>query len=491
MHLLDLNDDILLYIATQSLLSRTVLSIMSRTCSKLHDLLSPALLREPVALDRSNLASFALFVHAGCLRNPAFSAPLRCINFDFWQVPDALDSPTLEDSVPLLSGLLECTQHLTELSIQGIVLALTPEDLRKVLASLPTLQSVKLYGLTRDYHDVLTNVCPGLKTIVLAFMEDDSPHTSLPVDPRPFLQTHGPSITKLVLSGVTLDASGTRCPGIVDLQIVDYSVRNADSGLTGPLVHLFPNVEHAHLLFLQRASNATTFSFRQSLDLHTALKDLRTAAARWQTTHGSWPNGLRFLEVESLVGLYCLGLRCDAARVKIWIPSDPFRIAHTALADVRPRCLQFSVSRLLEMEDVLRLLDAVSQTRSLDHLIIDISPGLLHELSFHSLLSQVGDALRDSHVSHILVHVSNGDDEGEPLLDEPPELLLSPHGDMRTEEPLLGLLANGNRRFHRLFLEVKGHSLRAWECGITDGQGVQELDEADARRILVREDMLL
>ncbi|KAL7279189.1 hypothetical protein ACG7TL_007029 [Trametes sanguinea] len=485
---------------------------MSRTCSKLHDLLSPALLREPVALDRSNLASFALFVHAGCLRNPAFSAPLRCINFDFWQVPDALDSPTLEDSVPLLSGLLECTQHLTELSIQGIVLAITPEDLRKVLASLPTLQSVKLYGLTRDYHDVLANVCPGLKTIVLAFMEDDSPHTSLPVDPRPFLQTHGPSITKLVLSGVTLDASGTRCPGIVDLQIVDYSVRNADSGLTGPLVHLFPNVEHAHLLFLQRASNATTFSFRQPLDLHTALKDLRTAAARWQTTHGSWPNGLRFLEVESLVGLYCLGLRCDAARVKIWIPSDPFRIAHTALADVRPRCLQFSISRLLEMEDVLRLLDAVSQTRSLDHLIIDISPGLLHEMSLHSLLvsisqiiglvyqvttdcglfqSQVGDALRDSHVSHILVHVSNGDDQDKPLLDEPLELLPPPDGDVRTEEPLLGLLANGNRRFHRLFLEVKGHSLRAWECGMADGQGVQELDEADARRILVREDMLL
>ncbi|KAL7279191.1 hypothetical protein ACG7TL_007031 [Trametes sanguinea] len=400
----------------------------------------------------------------------------------------------MEESVSLFSELLKYTPHLTELVIHDIVRAFTPERLRNILVSLRSLQTVTLCELTSNYSRVLSDICPNLKTIVLALVVDES-HIDFhavfsPVDPRPFLQSHSPSITKLVLYQVILDASGTPFPGVVDLQISDYGVSDADTGFTGPLVHLFPNVERVQLLSLQSDQGVITPSFLHSGSLQAAT-DLRSTCTRWQDTHGTWANGLRHIEVGSLVDLYCLGLRCHVARVKIWFPSDPIGIAHTALADVRPRCLQFSIFRLREIEDVLQLLAAVSQICSLDHLVIDVSPGLFHELSPFWLLIQLRNELLGSYVTHILVHVNDNVDEGVPSINGPSASMCSADIYTRAEE-LLERLVYGNSTLHRVFLDVKEFGLKALERGSNgDWEGRLEIQEVDARRILAAEDMLL
>ncbi|KAI9060659.1 hypothetical protein FKP32DRAFT_1042591 [Trametes sanguinea] len=482
MHILDINDDVLLYTATQSL-TRTDRSLLSRTCHRFHHLLSPTLLRKSVWLHESNLASFASFVQAGYLRDAAFCRPLRSIDFNI--LPLSLPR---EEAILLLSRILQCTHHLIKLVLHRIVHTFTPECLRNILAAVPTVQELTLRDLDHEYSHVLADACPELKTIVLELVADEMSrkiHRHSPVDPRPFLQSHSLNITKLVLSQISLHASGTPFPGVVDLYITDYGASDADSGLTGPLVHLFPNVERARLMSLQTSFGTITPSLLHSNSLQDA-NALRRASMRWQATHGTWAKGLHLLEIGSLVDLYCLGLRCHIARVNIWMAFDPIGIAKTALADVRPRCLQFPVSGLREMPKIVpHLLVAISQTRSLDRLIVDVSITFPRQALLPSLLSQLGDSLRGTCITHLLVHVDAYTHLGEYFPHPPTEC--------QSGIDALLVLTDGNRALHRVFLDFKGHYLRTWERNMANGAGDlwEEVPESSARRILVAEDMLL
>ncbi|KAI9060658.1 hypothetical protein FKP32DRAFT_1577618 [Trametes sanguinea] len=491
MHLLDLNDDVLLYLAT--FLLRKQVSLFSKTCHRLHSLLTPILLEERVWLTRANLVSFASFVEAGHTRTSCFYARLRSITLNIF--PNLRKSLTFDALAPAFSEMLPYIQNLSDLTIHFVQLAFSPAQMRHILGSLPSLRLVTLNEITVGYHDVLADVHPQLKAVGLGLVSDAynlNPDAFSPVDPRPFLHYHRSSVNNVVLSQVSLDASGLPFPGVRDLEISGYALSDAESGFTGPLVHLFPNVERVRLWSLRFDPGwiATSFEYQANLPL---INTLRNASRLWQATHGTWTTGLQVLRVGYLVELYCLGLNCDVARVDSLFTWDGLGVARAALANVRARCLKFSISTRQELVDETStlLLDAVSQTQSLDHLMIDISVSVLFEVPFSSLLAQLGDLLKGSNVKHLLVHI-----EGDAVPIGPPMALPTVSqlaADAYAQAPqVLPSLVSGNRTLFRVFIDFKGLGLKAWERSTTGGEEDRwnEMDELRARRILVAEGMV-
>ncbi|KAI0661720.1 hypothetical protein C8Q70DRAFT_1052034 [Cubamyces menziesii] len=504
MQLLELNDDVLLIIG--SCISLKDLSRLSRTCYRLHDLICiHLLLRGNIWLTRGRLASFHRFMQVESGGNPARSRLLRSLTLNFFPGPT---SPILKaESAQAFADLLRTSgENLTSLSIYSdVVFVFTPNNLRCALSWLPNLRSVVLDGLTEEYQDALADAPADLQHVLLRFIKDlanPNDERFYPLDPLPFLRHHHCSLRSLSLLQVGLDARGTPFRAVRELTVTNFSVNDWKTGLIGPLMHLFPQAERVELWSLRTHTDCYTYVYNDNWNdsALTTVTEIRTNGKLWQAEHGTWAHGLQYLDVLSLLDVYILGLSCHVDRIDVGCTFPSSIVTTAALADTTPRCLSLHLEGTRELrEEFSDLLHAIAQVRSVTHLLVGISDGLLPSIAFDQLMARMGELFRGTPITQFLVHVndyctpdgriySETDDKVNPSITGRLALEAYEHPDAA-----LQLLVQDNPSLRRVFFDFANDGLKAWECINTEGEERAHwviLEESHARGVLVAEDMV-
>ncbi|KAI0325546.1 hypothetical protein GY45DRAFT_1287052 [Cubamyces sp. BRFM 1775] len=500
MQLLDLNDDALLGIGALLLLKD--LSRLSRTCHRLHDLICiHLLLKDDIWLTRGRLASFYKFMQVESGGNHARARALRSLAFNFF--PDLKPPIPKANSAQAFSDLLRtCGKNLTSLSIYSHVgLVFTPGHLRLALSWLPNLRSLVLDGITEEYQDALADAPPDLQSVFLLMNGPtrDIDEKFYPLDPLPFLQYHHSSLHSVTLIQVGLDTRGTPFPAVRDLKVTNFCVNDWKTGLIGPLVHLFPHVKHVELWSLRTHTDSYTHAYHENWNdsALAIVNEIRTNGKLWQAEHGTWAHGLQYLNVESFLDVYILGLSCHVDRIDVCSTFPSSVVTAGALADATPRCLSLGIEGIRELkEEFTDLLHAIAQIRSVTHLLIGISDGLLPSMAF----ARMGEMLRGTPVMYLYIHVDELCIPDRRIHDENTDDKVNPGitGKLTLEayeypDAALQLLTRYNPSLRRVFFDFTKHGLKAWERVSTDREERARweiMEESHTRGVLVAEDMI-
>ncbi|KAL1949465.1 hypothetical protein VTO73DRAFT_8346 [Trametes versicolor] len=485
MQLLDLNVDVLLYIASFQV--RREVSYLARTCRFLHDTLAPAILKGIVTLTYLRLASFSQFMHldsTGRRFGRDLFPFLRILRLSL--LPDYRCPMSLSDLVSAVTDLLKHCRHLVSLELYYASITFTPAQLQLALSTpLPDLRTITLQSITIDYRDVLAGVASPLRTVNLTMSRrtgEDTSDSFADPDPLPFLQYHRSTLTTLTLTPVSLGDFGAPFPSVRRLTIFGFSLTNDETGWVGPLVWLFPGVEHVELwsLYARDGSSPT-----RNLDPRdeTALRiagTWRTRAKVWQAQHGTWANGLRFLRVHSMMDLYCLGLSCHIERLDVRNLSPSGTITTGALADPRPCRLWFQIWSESDMDGAVPMLfRTVARTSSLTHLMIDLGDDLLQYSDPGKLLVQIAGLLRNTIVSHLALYIATDRFSREQLFGA-----VGPVPSSGAPEALR-IYAQDNSALRRMFVgyDFDSNDVRAWEAHRTTGEPIASWTEVGQSRV--------
>ncbi|OJT11472.1 hypothetical protein TRAPUB_12024 [Trametes pubescens] len=492
MQLLDLNVDVLLHISRFQ--TRTDISRLTRTCRSLHEILAPTILKGLVILTGLNLASFSQFMHldsTGRRTGRDLFPFLRTLRL--YLLPDFSRSISLGESIQAFTDILKHCTHLASLALYHPSIAFTSAQLRLALsAPLPDLQDIALEGITIDCWDALADVASPLRTVNLTmstYTGEDIAHAN----PLPLLQFHRSTLTTLTLTRVSLGDVAVPFPSVRRLTIFSFTLADNETGWVGPLVRLFPGVEHVELWSLH-ARDGSSLARRLDPRDSTALLiagDWRTRARVWQAQHGTWANGLRFLRMHSVMELYCLGLSCRIERLDLHILSPSETITTGALADHRPRCLRFQILSPSDMDQAVPvLLRTVAQTSSVTHLMIEFGDDLLQYSDLGNLLARIAALLCNIVVSHLVLHIStNRFSQREQLF-----------GAVGSDSPRAGgapevlqIFAQDNRALQRVFVSYERGDVRAWEAFRATGESITrwtEMGQFRARELISSEGLV-
>ncbi|KAI0671722.1 hypothetical protein C8Q78DRAFT_972487 [Trametes maxima] len=507
MHMLTLNEDVLLHIT--AFLGRKELSELTRTCRTLHRILVHTLLRGGVLLTRSSLTSFFAFMsmkhHGGDIRLTPF---LRSLQFNMF--PELHCSLPLDESVQLFTDLLTRSPNLVSLSIYHICMIFTPQNLRAALNALPYLEEVTLVGISSEYQDVLGGVVSrNLRTVNLSLLDqvpatpgEENQGSRSRIDPIPFLRYHRHTIVslRLVLSCAVLADHGITFPSVRKLKLSSLSPATDETGWVGPLVHFFPNAEFVDLWTL-----CTSMGSPGAFPLEPRDEPSLAVANRWrarakalQTENGTWTRGLQHLHVRSIMVLYCLGFSCRIKRLDVYFPSSSASVTTAVLADAQPQRLWICVSSRSELDNGLpALMSSAAQTPSLTHLMMSVSGGLWPYVDLIRLFNRLGELLRGSSVTNLSVYVAGAHfPVPAHLFDEYTSDEL-PGGAVASEAHSKGLdllndLASKMSNIRRVFLDLVAHGMKAWEISPSCGDSNMRwtaLDESLARQLLISEGM--
>lgn len=387
MQLVDLNADVLSHIT--DFLERDDISRLFRTCRLLRDKLVPAILKEHIILDKIAIVSFGKFMHLDSQDDQTrrdrfyFLRHLRYNPLVGFATSISFPNPA---TVHTLTEILRHARSLVSLSLISVTIVFTPKELRAALsAPLPMLQEITLDGVTPEYNNSLANVASRIRTLKLNLKLKRRPADS---DPLPFLQFHRSTITTLSLFNVALTDLGVPLPSVRVLEVLSYLIVDDETGWVGPLVHLFPNVEHVQFSSLYARDGSSPMRGLDPRDASALLEAdrWRGRAKAWQTQRGSWANGLRSLCVRSVMALYCLGISCRIDRVDVLNPTPSRSVTAAALADAQPQCMAIRISTASDLESVVSaLLPAVALTPSVTHLLIELRDYLLWDLDLQNL----------------------------------------------------------------------------------------------------------
>ncbi|KAI0649118.1 hypothetical protein C8Q79DRAFT_493155 [Trametes meyenii] len=397
----DLNTDILSYLARYFLLRETII---------LHKYYLPSFLDFIRPRAKQQLAPYLRRLQIQEFYSPGEHGPGLPAGW-----------PSISDSDTLLAfiNILRLASHLESLSMaspRAISTELTPEALQHGLAHPRNLVEIVLHTFPPEYHDVLADVGSNLRTV--QFGPDNINHCAEEhLDSFPFLQHHRATLTSLRLSSVPLDSDTLPFPRVRKLKtLVSAWLPDNELSWIAPFATLFPHVEELDLL---GALVPDSHSLRISLLSNTHVmppfvERWREHAGVWQTQHRTWEAGLRYLRVRLPRHAYYLGLTCPAARVDIYtIVREPHLIEPFIQSEVRPRSLRFSVwSEGDFVYGMPIVLNAVSRTCTVTHLMVDITPrsfapGLR---TFEEFLTQLSQLLGSSSLSHLLISVRNPPD---------------------------------------------------------------------------------
>lgn len=324
-------------------------------------------------------------------------------------------------------------------------------------------------------------------------------------DPLPLLQHHRSTLTTLTFTHVSLGDFGVPFPRVRRLTVFSLSLANNETGWVGPLVHLFPGVEHVELWSLYARDGSSPTRGLNPRD-ETALRiagDWRTRARAWQAQHGTWANGLRFLGVHSMMDLYCLGLSCRVERLSIYILSPSGTITTGAFADPSPRHLWFQILSTKDMDEAVPvLLHTVAETSSVTHLMIELGNDLLQYSDPGNLLVSIGlparctrcrprlmspllqgqlaALLRNTIVSHLALYITTD------RFPQREQLFGAMGPDASSGAPeALQIYAQDNSVLRRMFVsyDSESHDVRAWEAHRTTGEPITGWTEVEQSRV--------
>ncbi|KAI0820443.1 hypothetical protein BC628DRAFT_858152 [Trametes gibbosa] len=513
MHLLELNSDVLVLIANV-FLDRADVSRCTMTCRHLRDTLSSSLLKSYIYLDRRSFRSFCQFIWGGsgpqdCTRDR--TPFLRTLtNFRLYETDESPDDDQLIPVSEAAQIFTSLAQHLVYVCISRPSVGYTPEQLRLALSTLPCLQEVQLRSITDEYRDALAGVGPQLRFVGLHmtqdFLQGMEPMAG-PLDPLPFLRHHRSTITSLNLTKALLYDHGEPLPNVRKLVTSDFSPKDGDTPWAAPLIHLFPNVEYVYLWLVSMRDGSYLAEYLDVRD-STAMARvdrLRAMGKAWQAAHGTWTNGLRYLSLRSLTDLYCLGLSCHVSRIDVCRGSTSLEIDSMALSDCRPRCVQFDLQTNVGNIDEWRsygppLLHAIAQTRSVVHLICNIHEPIWYYVNLLESLAHLGTLLRETAVSHVVLHLAEHDRDwtpekhrlfGWPLWDVTSTPRRS-DGSLELPE-ILQLLGGNDAKLQRVFIRHERSETRAWEAhqvGTEPNMRWEELPPARAIEIMEAEGLI-
>ncbi|KAI0833467.1 hypothetical protein BC628DRAFT_1335196 [Trametes gibbosa] len=291
-----------------------------------------------------------------------------------------------------------------------------------------------------------------------------------------------------------LPDSGEPVLNVRKLAVLSFSLENNNTGWAAPLIHLFPNAEYLDLwtLYTREGESPT-----QNVDLRDSTSRLivdswRLKGKIWQAKHGTWSSGLRYLRVYSIVDLYCLGLSCGVSRLDMYGASPSLDITMAALSDCRPRCVWFPIASISDFDDeVTTLMTALARTRSVTHLMSDFAESVMTYSSPRDLLVRLGSLLRETAVSHIVIHIGEKEFPGRNnLFGQPPwhAAFILRSDEERPEA--LELLGYNNTKIHRVFVHHELSGVRAWEVRrlrTSSNMDWEELDSARVREIMIAE----
>ncbi|KAI0833494.1 hypothetical protein BC628DRAFT_1507350 [Trametes gibbosa] len=506
MHLVELNPDLLLVIA--EFLSLKDVAQLTRTCRLLYDTLIHMLLTiRPVYLDRASVIPFCQFMQIG--RRPEertrdLTPFLKRISLRLSPVNNSIS--TFEATQVFNDIVRHCAQHLVSISIHHVSEGYRPEELRFTFSvPLPCLQEVHLYDVRDDYQYALVDVGPQLHLIELygstyyTWIENPGPV----LDPVPILSRHRSTVTILKLWNVLLTADhGDPFPAVRKLVLANFSVKDNETAWSPLLIRLFPNVEHIYLWTIRTRDVS---SLPDSLDLRdpstrSIADGLRYRAKAWQAEHGTWKNGLRYLHVDSAITLYCLGLSCHVSRVDLHRGSCSLAVDTMALADCRPRCVQFEITSDSDSDlsktdgkNMPALMHAIARTPSVVNLIWDFgNHGRCYPDLQNILVDIVDPLLRATAVSHVVLRLTDIRDQyrffGRPLWDA----TSTPRADDESLElpEVLDILRRDNTKLQRVFIHYSYDAVRAWEerdGGTGPKTHWKELDSGRVREIMKAE----
>ncbi len=503
-HLLDLNQDIFQHIVF--FLDRHALSLLSRTCRALHKALAAQLLRETVSVQRPFLGVFKEFLDAKDDR-PRYDFLRR---WNFITVPHKSTFPPSQVSRDVCS-ILQASHNLVSLSLDKVVTDyFQPKDLKTALSAIPQLQELSLLSVGPKYEDVLHGVLPNLHVVRLDFSTDR-------LSPLNFLATHRNTIRELTLQHIwpqTAFPPNTDPDPFPSVRYLCLNPINSPSGLP-TIARCFPNLEALtlHNVLIdeewreQQGFYAAVLEHNQHRNFAPLASWYDRSKQTVQACGGTWPH-LDTLRVHDSVGLFQAPLCCTADRLEVVGASImPEQMAHV-YAEVRPRVVVLPPedSPTAFLEAARCHLVPLEHARSVSHLTVRLSFAVVPELPLDQVLvslhcamdsaatltfrdltdrrsnvqAALSQALLRSSVSHLLLELSS-------------------LGDFRQSEELRAFYRDASEGIRflscsipslgKIFFDVEGRDLRAWELDTAGSGKWLEMSEWEALRIISVEGM--
>ncbi|KAI0632737.1 hypothetical protein C8Q77DRAFT_1119489 [Trametes polyzona] len=495
MHFLDLNHDVLIYLA--HFLTRKDISRLTKLCHEFHRIYAPVVLKGLVWLTRGNLPSFCSFVG---LEDERHGGPridllrsLQTLRFNVF--PSAYFYPvSSNESVRLFTTILSHAHNITTLGIYCVSMAFTLEQLRIALsAPLPQLRELIIDGVTSDYADVLAGAPASIRVVNLTMTKyHGDPGLDNEVfahaDPLPFLRYHRPALTALTLCEVVLGTQGEPFPNVRRLEIPSFATEADWMGWAPPLIHLFPNAEHVDLWSLQAQDDSAPTRNLDTRDPTALLiaRGWRSRSRLWQEEHGTWSNGLRLLCVRSVMDLYCLGLSCPVDRLHVLEATSSIEVSRAALGDVHPRRVWIPIASSSELvRNTGTLLEAVAQTPSVTHLMLDLGEGFIQYSGSPQLsLTTLANKLHGSNMSHLCFYLCEDQfGERDRIFGTPPSGGSESSSKSAMDIPeVVKLIGDRNSALRQVFVFYDAYDMRAWERRRTTQGTSTHWSEIEGRR---------
>ena len=400
----------MLYYIAPFILQRD-LSRIARTCRHLHGVLDAELAKDPI-VKYEHLPSFQQWLRIGNSDLERSRASLLQ-NLTLKGLERYSSPLVLEYRETIILQILTSSPNLTSLSLADLSAVLSPQRLRTALIALPSLRHLTLTSVAPGYDDSLAGIVPQLSTVDISYAPRWIGESMGFVDPFFLLRSHQHTLRTLSLDSVRLTAHDASFAALQTLEL--RSVWLSDG--VGSLVRLFPHIRELALLDLHYTNPRVRFwrnpgriLERGYLDIHDA-RALRTASKAWQAAHGAWP-ALRRLTVETALGLYSLGLRCQVDSVSVldtntlaFAEADPElrAVVPAVLADVRPRRLAVDIPMRKCFEIMGAVLGPLARAPSVTRLAVSFSLGMLLSIGLADILvSTECRAVRVGHRSRVL-----------------------------------------------------------------------------------------
>ncbi|KAI1789421.1 hypothetical protein LXA43DRAFT_1096308 [Ganoderma leucocontextum] len=491
-HLVHLPLDIFYYIGP--FIPQRDLSRIARTCRHLHGILDAGLAKHTV-VKYEHLPSFQQWLRIGISDSGRSRAcllqHLTLKGLERYSLP-----LVLEYRETIIVQILANSPNLVSLSLADLSAVLSPQRLRTALITLPSLQHLTLSSVAPGYDDTLAGILPRLHTVDISYAPRWIGESMGFVDPFFLLRSHQHTLQTLSLDSVRLMSHDAPFAALRKLEL--RSVWLSDG--VGNLIHLFPNIHELSLLDLHYTNPRVRFwrnpgriLERGYLDINDAL-ELRNTSKAWQTAHGSW-GALHHLAVETALGLYSLGLRCQVDGIQV-LDTSTFAYAESdrelravmpaVLADVRPRRLAVDIPMRKCFEIISAVLGPLARSPSVTHLTVSFSLGMLLSIGLADILTKLGAILCDSAVSHLTIQV--GREQSSDTVTSP-----STHGACRRATSSAQEFAQGpavppSLKCLALELYFLG-SVKVWHVG-EEGMW-EELRDSEGQRLMRVENMEL
>ncbi|PIL27802.1 hypothetical protein GSI_10956 [Ganoderma sinense ZZ0214-1] len=477
-HLLDLNQDIFQHIV--SFLDRPVISILSKTCRSLHNGLAGQLLRGTVSVRRPLLVAFKDFLDADRSRYEFLK------HWKFITVPHtATYSPSQVSQDVDVCSILHASHNLVSLSLDKVTPDhFQPKDLRAVFTAIPQLQELSLLSVGPKYGDVLHGVLPNLRILKLDFSTDR-------LSPLNFLATHRTTLRELTLEHIWPQATfppDTHPDPFPSVRRLHLNPISSPSGLS-TIARCFPNLDALtlHTVILDEG-------WRQEHGFYAAVleHDQQGAFApfaRWydrtaetvRAAGGTWAR-LATLRALDSVGLFFAPLCCTAERLEVVQASImPEQMAHV-YRELRPRVVvlppESSPNAFLEAARCH--LVTLEHAPSVSHLTVRVSSAVVPVLPLDQVLAALSQALPRSSVSHLLLELSSLGEFG-----QSEEL----KAFYRNASDVMQLLSSSIPSLRKIFFDIEGRDLKAWEMDTAGSGAWMEMNEWVALRVISEEGM--